>query len=606
MSKNPYLIDSVKLDQKDNILSTDQNVPGRSLVAILDATHSGFVNGNFFFYLSDSMKESYHTWTTPYRRPVIVHHRLSDMETLAEDPIGRVYANHFIDDSRGGFTQLEAKITDEEAKQKIIDGRYLTVSTRVSPVDFVECTHCGTNLLTDGFCGHPRGKVIEDDESGEKKLTFWKIGRTRAKEVSFVNLPADQGPDHYAGVTNWEFSDQEHPDFSQAPGYETSNGIYVFDSQVVIPDTTLIKRFKDSPSEDLIVNKSLWEQNDGNIERYANMGGLVLIDHSDSKKQIILDNTNTAVAPSTKDSGNKDSHSNNDNDDDDILTDEEIAAMELTDDDLSIFDWLSDELDKELKAQTRARKLTNKVGDRGKIAHSHVASLNQAGNGYTDYVLGHSHRLVDNRITDAISDGAEKAHGHIFTKSLKIPKSFFDTFEAHVTGYANKKDSVRHRHVTYTNEAKNGDTDHVAGHSHRVVGGRILPATADGEQKPHTHKLGQMFDIRDQYLDDETWDMVDLPDAKMTEKQKKAADKAGKTFCGPHDKRKGRRSFPAQDCAHVRAGLRLLSRYKGPGDKSKIRACLKRQNAKLKCGVKAADEQSYAVIELLAAVLNHN
>jgi len=586
MSKNPYLIDSIKLDPKDGILSADQNIPGRSLVAILDATHSGFVNGNFFFYTSDSMKESYHTWTNPFKRPVLTHHRMSDMEEGgAMDPIGRVSANHFLDDPRGGFTQLETRIFDEEAKQKIIDGRYLTVSTRVVPIDFVECTHCGANILSDGFCGHPRGKIIEDEESSEKKLTYWKIGRTKAKEVSFVNTPADQSDTHYAGVTNWEFADSEQPDFSQAPKDETHNGIFVFDNEVVIPDLALIERFKDSPNEDSIVNKAIWEQVEGSIEDYANRGGLVLIDKSTPKTTVTLEDLaaeSDAVSDGVNDGVN-----------DGVLSDEEIEALELTDDDMKIFDWLVDALDEELKAQPAGRKLTNKVGDKGKVAHAHVASINEVGNGWADYTMNHSHRIVDNRITDAIADGSEKSHSHTFVKDLPIPKYYYDMIEAHVTGYQNKKDSVKHRHVTYLNEAKNGDTDYVSGHYHRTISGRIMPATADGETKTHTHKLGQMFDMRDQWLDPETWDMVDIVDEDMSEEEKKTADKANKKFG----------SFPTQDCVHVRAGLRLLDGYKGPGDKSKVRRCLMSQNSKLNCGVKTSDEQTYSILGLLTAVL---
>lgn len=586
MSKNKtYLVDSVKVDNKDSFASINSNIKGKALLAILDATHSGFVNGNFFFYQPDAMKESFSSWITPYKKPFLIHHRLSDQETGgAVDPIGRVIDARFIDDERGGFTQLDTKVMDEDAKTKIMDGRYSTVSTRVVPVDVVECTQCGSNILKDGFCGHPRGKVIEDEETGEKKLTYWLIGKTKAKEVSAVNAPADQSDRHYAGIVNWEFADSENPDLSNAPEIEEHPGIFVFDNQVVIPDLTVIERFKDSPNEDIIVNKSLWEQIEGNIDRYADMGGLVLIDRQNPK--VIVE---TPTADKTKD----------DNSDDEY--DPETA--EWTDEDFIVLDWLVDELDKELKAQPKSRQLTNKVGDKGKIAHAHVASLNQAGNGHTDYVFGHSHRIVDNRIVDAISDGAEKAHSHKFEKQLKIPKEYLDTIEAHVTGFATQKNVLKHRHVMYGNEAKNGWTDYVAGHQHDVVSGRLMPATADGEEKGHSHRLGQIIDLRDQWLDEETWDVVDLPDAEMSEKAKKTAQKAGKKFCGPNDPRKGRKSFPAADCAHVRAGLRLLAKYKGPGKKSTIRACLKRQNSKLNCGVKASDEQAYALIELLSTVV---
>ena len=52
------------------------------------------------------------------------------------------------------------------------------------------------------------------------------------------------------------------------------------------------------------------------------------------------------------------------------------------------------------------------------------------------------------------------------------------------------------------------------------------------------------------------------------------------TFCGPE------RSFPVPDCAHVTAAKRLIGRYKGPGDKGKIMACVNRKEESLNCETK--------------------
>ena len=54
----------------------------------------------------------------------------------------------------------------------------------------------------------------------------------------------------------------------------------------------------------------------------------------------------------------------------------------------------------------------------------------------------------------------------------------------------------------------------------------------------------------------------------------------GSTFCGPE------RSFPVPDCAHVTAARRLIGKYKGPGDKSKILACVDRKEKSLNCETK--------------------
>jgi hypothetical protein len=77
-------------------------------------------------------------------------------------------------------------------------------------------------------------------------------------------------------------------------------------------------------------------------------------------------------------------------------------------------------------------------------------------------------------------------------------------------------------------------------------------------------------------------------DTKLTTKKRKALPASA--FCGPS------RSFPANDCNHVRAGLSLLGRYEGPGDKDKIRACLYRKARAMDCfktgkGAKKSSEE---------------
>jgi len=58
-------------------------------------------------------------------------------------------------------------------------------------------------------------------------------------------------------------------------------------------------------------------------------------------------------------------------------------------------------------------------------------------------------------------------------------------------------------------------------------------------------------------------------DAKLSSKERKGLPES--VFCGPD------RSFPVNDKAHCTAARRLIGRYKGPGDKSKIKACIERK-----------------------------
>lgn len=88
-------------------------------------------------------------------------------------------------------------------------------------------------------------------------------------------------------------------------------------------------------------------------------------------------------------------------------------------------------------------------------------------------------------------------------------------------------------------------------------------------------------------LSQEIWKQVDefLMDG-LEEEDKKLTAAARKklsanVFCGPE------RSFPVPDCLHYRVAKTYLGRYKGPGDKKKILACIERRGKLLKCGTQA-------------------
>lgn len=81
-----------------------------------------------------------------------------------------------------------------------------------------------------------------------------------------------------------------------------------------------------------------------------------------------------------------------------------------------------------------------------------------------------------------------------------------------------------------------------------------------------------------------------MQDSKLTTKQRKSLKSS--TFCGPD------RSFPVPDCKHVKAGLSLLGRYKGPGSKTAIKACIYRKAKKLGCfKTESAAHAYYSLIE---------
>jgi len=79
--------------------------------------------------------------------------------------------------------------------------------------------------------------------------------------------------------------------------------------------------------------------------------------------------------------------------------------------------------------------------------------------------------------------------------------------------------------------------------------------------------------------------------AKLTTKTRKALP--GKVFCGPG------RSFPTQDCAHVRAAKVYLKRsHFSPSTQAKIAACINRRHKSLGCGGKTPAKGKGALMEL--------
>jgi hypothetical protein len=80
-----------------------------------------------------------------------------------------------------------------------------------------------------------------------------------------------------------------------------------------------------------------------------------------------------------------------------------------------------------------------------------------------------------------------------------------------------------------------------------------------------------------------------LEDAKLSTEKRNSLP--GSKFCGPE------KSFPVPDCAHVTAARRLIGRYKGPGSKANILACVNRKAKALGCENKKDQEAPDAQVE---------
>ena len=155
----------------------------KALLVTLEATHSGD-NQNWEIYHSDSMERDAASFMTPYKKPFLRNH-----DSYSE-PLGRVeYAalqQSQIEPSRDAIV-IDVKVTDSDAIQKFLDGRYNTVSIG-GKAGTVQCGVCGKNILKDGvfdFCGHYRGQKYKDS------IAKWHFKDITYRECSVVNHPAD-------------------------------------------------------------------------------------------------------------------------------------------------------------------------------------------------------------------------------------------------------------------------------------------------------------------------------------------------------------------------------------------------------------------------------
>lgn len=223
------LVDSVVVDQPTlpsiRSQAIDQVAGDKNprLRITMDATHSGVIT-NKRVYPGVKVRDGYKSFfskknggDSEYDKPVLRHH------SSYEDPIGRIFGATFTqlrqgqdfeydykmpDDEGGrgsGVVTVEALISDPDSIQKIIDGRYLSVSVGHS-TDTMDCSVCDKNIWK---CAHmpggwydKEGEECSKDDEGSK-LCYYITGTMTYNEASFVNMPA-QPP---AKLINFKWED---------------------------------------------------------------------------------------------------------------------------------------------------------------------------------------------------------------------------------------------------------------------------------------------------------------------------------------------------------------------------------------------------------------
>jgi len=188
------------------------------LVVKIEATHSGVVNKNKWFYTPAGMKDGTSSFVEPFNKPILKNHNPEG------DSLGRIISSEYIsytdtvdaglvdsldsssyfsnikdfikgdlfnqDGYKGlGHIELIAEITDKDAIEKLLDNRFLTVSIS-GDTDQAICSICGQDAksLNDGEepCSHYRGEIYDGEEA------FLIAGAMTFDEASFVNKPADE------------------------------------------------------------------------------------------------------------------------------------------------------------------------------------------------------------------------------------------------------------------------------------------------------------------------------------------------------------------------------------------------------------------------------
>ena len=147
----------------------------------IEGIHS-IITRNFTYYSPECLKMSIPYWTSPYEKPVIMHHKDKDGVQ-----IGRVKSVEFLEQSRAGCPGLlfTCNIGDDAGIKGVKNGTLSTVSIG-AVIHKATCSICGQNIAADGECEHKRGKKYDD------KLCYWIMEEMEPKELSYVIVPSDK------------------------------------------------------------------------------------------------------------------------------------------------------------------------------------------------------------------------------------------------------------------------------------------------------------------------------------------------------------------------------------------------------------------------------
>lgn len=186
---------------EDTVTEGENGEKKKAVKVRIKAIHAGRTDNQHIF-ASEKLKgdeelgTGAYSFTKPYNKPMLTHH------DTYQDPVGRIISAEYVEDEKGSI-EIEVLVTDQDAIEKVKDGRYNTVSIGCR-TNSAKCNVCGTDRLEE-WCEHRRGVEYDGVVCG------WLLGDLWFHECSFVNVPADK----QAQTISWEEVDFEKYSLNQ-------------------------------------------------------------------------------------------------------------------------------------------------------------------------------------------------------------------------------------------------------------------------------------------------------------------------------------------------------------------------------------------------------
>lgn len=251
----PIIVD-IDRDLEIKIQDSIKSGSLKSVTVKMEATHSGKVNGNYWYYSPYGMSNGAKSFIRPYAKRVTRDH-LDDSETLGRvieanyisysdapekllNPVNKNSIREIKDfikspnyrksDYKGlGHVELIAKITDPDAINKILDNKYVSVSVGGNAKSAI-CSVCGENVKNGHR--HMRGAQYNGEPC------FYIGGDMVFEHVSYVDVPADKktvstlirdAEEHrsYLSILDFETSTQGNTTMVKLDDLDKSNTILV-------------------------------------------------------------------------------------------------------------------------------------------------------------------------------------------------------------------------------------------------------------------------------------------------------------------------------------------------------------------------------------------